>query len=314
MKQMTINLFKIDKSEIAYTISKFPDGQQTLSLSGDGRENFSFLEGSEVTIQSRFNGFKDLEIIICANKALRAAGVSKVNLYIPYFLGARSDRKFSEGGVNYLKEVVCPLINLQKFNKVTVFDPHSDVLEACLDNFKKEDNIHLVKFALTEIYGMHQLNSEVDQSEYIKNKVCLVSPDAGALKKVFNVAEAIGYKGEIVISAKHRDLATGKITHTEVPLSKTSPDQDFIIIDDICDGGRTFIEIAKVIKSNVWRGDDYFTGKIYLIVSHGIFSAGFNELGQYFNGIYCTNSIKDTDTETQNESGDMFLHQFNIFG
>jgi hypothetical protein len=30
-------------------------------------------------------------------------------IYVPYFLGARSDRKFTEGGINYLKDVICLL-------------------------------------------------------------------------------------------------------------------------------------------------------------------------------------------------------------
>jgi len=64
--------------------------------------------------------------------------------------------------------------------------------------------------------------------------------------------------------------------------------RDVIIIDDICDGGATFINIAKILT-----GYKEFKGKIYLIVTHGIFSKGFAELSQYFKGIYCTNSYSD---------------------
>ena len=38
--------------------------------------------------------------------------------------------------------------------------------------------------------------------------------------------------------------------------------------------------------------------KIYLIVTHGIFSQGFLKLGEYFDGIFCTNSYKDINTES----------------
>lgn len=61
------------------------------------------------------------------------------------------------------------------------------------------------------------------------------------------------------------------------------------------DGGATFINIAKSIKEQI---SDY-KGKIYLIVTHGIFSKGFEELGKYFNGIYCTNSYKDKNNFTE---------------
>ena len=62
-----------------------------------------------------------------------------------------------------------------------------------------------------------------------------------------------------------------------------------IIIDDICDGARTFINIAKAIRE---KQKDC---ELYLIVTHGIFSAGFGELSQYFDGIYCTNSYSDIE-------------------
>ena len=41
------------------------------------------------------------------------------------------------------------------------------------------------------------------------SKLRLLSPDAGALKKIFDVAEGIGYENEIIIAAKHRDPKTG---------------------------------------------------------------------------------------------------------
>jgi len=74
-----------------------------------------------------------------------------------------------------------------------------------------------------------------------------------------------------------------------------------VIIDDICDGGRTFVELAKVIKEN--QSD----AKIYLIVTHGIFSAGFNDLNKFFEKIFTTNSISD-----RVENGDV-LNIINIF-
>ena len=64
--------------------------------------------------------------------------------------------------------------------------------------------------------------------------------------------------------------------------------KDAIIVDDICDGGKTFIELAKVLKQkNV--------GKIYLVITHGIFSQGFEGLASYVSGIYTTNSVKDIE-------------------
>ena len=271
---------------LRYKISKFPDGQQSINL------DFIHLE-DEVKISSRLNDFKDLEVILCATAALKNLGVKTIHLYVPYFLGARSDRQFEDGGVNYLKDVICPIINSQNYETVTIVDAHSDVLEACIHNYRKIDNITLVKFALTDI----------DNTNGAREKLILVSPDAGALKKMYHVSEHFGIE-KMVIANKHRDIKTGKITHTEVPgLTQEPGSKNFVIIDDICDGGRTFLEIAKTIRKE--REDSVFNDKIYLVVTHGIFSAGFLELRNWIDGIYCTNSVKNVDNE--------LVKQLNIF-
>ena len=271
---------------LRYKISKFPDGQQSINL------DFIHLE-DEVKISSRLNDFKDLEVILCATAALKNLGVKTIHLYVPYFLGARSDRQFEDGGINYLKDVICPIINSQNYETVTIVDAHSDVLEACIHNYRKIDNIKLVKFALTDI----------DNTNGAREKLILVSPDAGALKKMYHVSEHFGID-KMVIANKHRDIKTGKITHTEVPgLTQEPGSKNFVIIDDICDGGRTFLEIAKTIRKE--REDSVFNDKIYLVVTHGIFSAGFSELKNWIDGIYCTNSVKDVDNE--------LVKQLNIF-
>lgn len=294
---ITLDLSNIEKSDIGYRISRFPDGQQTVDIID------SFINSEEVKIKSRFNGFRDLELIICANKALVNQGASKVHLYVPYFLGARSDRKFQEGGINYLKQVVCPIVNSQKFKSITVLDPHSDVLEACLDNYNKVDNHILVKWALTDIDNKNGANS----------RICLVSPDAGAYKKIFDVAKRFNISN-IITATKIRDLKTGNIISTEIPdldIVDEKRELKYVIVDDICDGGRTFIELAKVIKAI--RPDS----KIYLVVTHGIFSSGLKPFKGFIDQIYTTDSIMEIDSMNawgaMNEKFLNLVKQFNIF-
>jgi ribose-phosphate pyrophosphokinase len=291
---MILNLAYPEISEIPFKISKFPDGQQTLDITNTN----GFLD-KVVMIKSRLNNFKDLELIICANQILNNLGVGRVHLYVPYFVGARSDRKFQDGGVNYLKQVICPIINSQNFASVTVIDPHSDVLEACLNNFHKYLNFNLVKHALTKI----------DNKDNANYRVCFVSPDAGATKKIYDVAKQ--YKVDNVVTAsKVRDIKTGNIVKTELPTMNLDGIEHIVIIDDICDGGRTFIELAKEIRKQTDK-------PIYLIVTHGIFSGGFERLSDELDGIFCTNSVKDIDPETvkvqsrQNDSN--FVQQLDVF-
>ena len=173
-------------------------------------------------------------------------------------------------------------------------DPHSDVLEACLNNYHKHDNHRLVKDAL----------SKIDNRDGAQDRICLVSPDAGAYKKIFDVAKKFNIEN-IITATKVRDIRSGNIIRTEIPTLNQHDDLKYVIIDDICDGGRTFIELAKAIKGS------RPTAKVYLVVTHGIFSAGFEQLNQYFEGIYTTNSYRDVaDNEYEQKTN---TTSFNIF-
>lgn len=319
----TLNLVYPENSDIKYTISKFPDGQQNIVIqevllrkaSGTlpckyecdciNPANYPY------QIKSRLNNWLDLELIVAAAASLREIGAEEIHLYTPYILGARSDRKFEEGGNNYLKDVICPIINSLNFKSVTCIDPRSDVLEACIKGFRKESNVNLVNWAINEIQGG---GHEVYKNDL--TNLIFVSPDAGANKKIYKLAEEIGYKGDIITCSKDRDV-NGKLSRIDIPVNINKVDKDFIIIDDICDGGATFINIAnaiiqKRILSSAVHPSKY--GKIYLIVTHGIFSKEVSELSKYFDGIYTTNSYKDqTRPLFETEKEQSLIKQLNVF-
>jgi ribose-phosphate pyrophosphokinase len=309
-----LNLINKEASDIKFEVSSFPDGQQQVKITGQvtffnngnvAKDIAPFRltkKFDDITIKARLNNFRDLELIICATQSLKELGVNEIHLYVPYFLGSRSDRKFEEGSNNYLKHVICPIINSQGYKSVTVLDPHSDVLEACLNGFKKVSNKDLVLCALCDMYcpamkhgplytpGLESEGIE-GESDPREGSFILISPDAGASKKIYKLAEQIGYKGDIITCSKDRD-ENGKLTRCVVPISRKHCDKDLVIIDDIADGAGTFINIAKEVKNFI--DEEYtFTGKLYLIVTHGIFSKGFNELTKYFDGIYTTNSYSE---------------------
>jgi len=122
----TLDLTNLDNSDIKYKISKFPDGQQSITL--DLENTIFSSEAQSVVIKSRLNSFLDLELIICANQALIELGViniafklKEISLYVPYFLGARSDRKFLKGNQTILKQ----LSRLSSIHKTLVELPYS---------------------------------------------------------------------------------------------------------------------------------------------------------------------------------------------
>ena len=60
-----------------------------------------------------------------------------------------------------------------------------------------------------------------------------------------------------------------------------------MIVDDICDGGQTFIELAKALEKQGAH-------QIFLYVTHGIFSKGLDTLKVYFSGVYCYHSLSNS--------------------
>jgi len=116
----------------------------------------------------------------------------------------------------------------------------------------------------------------------------ILLPDEGA--------QRYGYSGALQCT-KRRDPATGRLSGFEVPDFDRS---EALIVDDICDGGGTFIGLAKEL--NRWsegasalaaRANTPYPPlkKLYLYVTHGIFSRGLAELLKYFEKIYTTNSL-----------------------
>jgi ribose-phosphate pyrophosphokinase len=71
-----------------------------------------------------------------------------------------------------------------------------------------------------------------------------------------------------LVLEKLREQQTGTITGIRMAGGCVVDGDIVLIVDDICDGGRTFIEAAKLIKENAPGA------QVHLYVSHGIFSKG----------------------------------------
>ena len=185
----------------------------------------------------------------------------ELHLVMPYVPYARQDRVCVTGESHSLA-VFCKLINACEFTSVTVVDPHSHVTEALLNNVNVITQLNIIS------------NSEFN-TYVVKNirDIVLVSPDAGANKKTFEVSKY--FSVNFIRCDKLRDLATGQIKETIV-YADDLKGKTCVILDDIIDAGRTFTELAKVLKA---KGAE----KVILFVTHGIFSAGINTL--FSNGI-----------------------------
>lgn len=203
----------------------------------------------------------------------RRAGKPKINVIYPYFPYGRQDRVMVDNEPFSLK-TFCDMVNALKLDSITIWDPHSDVTSALLNNCRVIPQWDIARRCMPQ--------------EYFSNPdILFVSPDAGAYKKL---SKLIVDDKRICIGVKNRNPG-GQITHTGVyhPYNSLAL-RICVIVDDICDGGRTFIELAKELRAQgAWR--------VYLYVTHGIFSQGFDELKKYIDRIHTTNSFGHIQTD-----------------
>lgn len=226
---------------------------------------------AEVTITHRIQSFNDMGTLLLATNALKNMGIKKLHVVLPYFPAARQDRLMVSGEPLSIK-VYADIINAQNFESVTVFDPHSEVTPALLNNCRVIDN--------------HKFIERVIQQ--LSDNLLLISPDGGALKKIYKVAAYL-QNYEVVECSKSRNVKTGQLTGFKV-YAEDLQGKDCLIVDDICDGGGTFLGLAKELKAKN-------AGNLYLAISHGIFSKGFDELEKHFTKIFTTDSFKTIEID-----------------
>lgn len=263
---MTLRLALNDNS-IPVKQFLFPGGEVSASFDPS---NLIPLGPVSVIISASLSSSDDIMALLMLTDAVRRQfkDITTFKVFIYYVPYARQDRVMKPGESLSIK-VFCDLINAQKYDSVVIWDPHSDVTPALLDNCI---SVHQSELASTSLAF-----TSVDPT-----KTVLVAPDAGAIKKISEVAKAL-HISEIVRADKMRDPGTGKITGTKV-YSEHIGDKDFLIVDDICDGGYTFLELAKVLRPLT-------NGKIILYVSHGIFSKGLEIFRGVIDEIYATNTF-----------------------
>ena len=84
-------------------------------------------------------------------------------------------------GEPFSLKVVAAMINPAGFKKIRIFDPHSEVSTALIDRSYAVSNHGFVADALSDYACTHSGEAPV-----------LVSPDAGALKKIHKLAQHLG--------------------------------------------------------------------------------------------------------------------------
>lgn len=262
--------------DVPITLGVYPDGTPVIDW-----DQITFSDSRVMTIRS--TELFHLVTGLWLSDALDERGWGVEVLVIPCLPGARQDRLSTEGDFLFTAKAVAGEINSRKFDKVICFDPHSEVMPALIDRCQVVQ--------IGEIWDLFPRT--VPEAEFI------IAPDAGAMKRAGHIAELMGLP--LVHGWKKRDPKTNKLSGFGIEdlmdVLTVGQRNKGLIIDDICDGGGTFIGLGKLIKER------YPIVELDLYVSHGFFLKGMEPLMQVFNHCYTTNSTTWSDEHVANANG-----------
>ncbi len=165
--------------------------------------------------------------------------------YLPY---GRQDKAISNDTTFGLQSFI-RVLQLCRLRSIEILDPHSSVILDALPNCRA-------------IYPHAQVGATIVTT----GATAIAYPDAGAVRKYTAIYQT---DCRIISGRKVRNQQTGVLTDTSI--EGDAKGQTVLIIDDICDGGRTFIALADALYAGG-------AAAVHLFVTHGLFSKGIHVL------------------------------------
>lgn len=254
----------ITVNSYALTPTIFPDGTSQI-----WKLPTEIICAEDLTIDWRFEAEREIFDLFSLRALLPLA---KMHLYIPFLPYGRQDKIVANHNTFNLR-VFGELLGRLNASHVTTLDAHNPQLAAAY-------GIKNIPIRHTHLNLIDDLKPD-----------SLVFPDQGAANRYYHE------KIPQIIFDKVRDSASGAITGHRVAATintlRGHQPLHYLIVDDICDGGATFISVAKELRTRI--PVSMAPLKISLFVTHGIFSKGRNHL--YENGI---DQIFTTDSLPRN--------------
>ncbi len=258
------------RNNSAYQVTQkvFKGGEVGVQLCSQAINRIKDLWPDTVYLTANITSSDDLMGVMLTVDAIRRVNPAvRIRLTIPYFPYARQDRVCNPGE-SLSVAVVAGMINSLKLEMVSIADPHSDVTPALINN------VHVMSLAYTFDHARCAANISTDDR-------VIFAPDQGAYKKVLELAKLHKFAG-FGYASKERDPQTMEIK--KVTINGDVSGKNVLVVDDICDGGRTFLELGKQLR-------EQGAARIELYVTHGIFSYGIDQLCELYDKVYTTNSF-----------------------
>ena len=223
----------------------------------------SFAHGGEVWLETSILNSDDLVHLLVLGDHLKNKNCEVNGLDIGYLAYGRADREIN-GEPNGCRTICQLLRNAFPRTIIEVIDAHNPRVLECFG----------IKSRYPYMWGLLSMSD-----------VSVVAPDAGSHDRAYTFFnKVVKGKGDsnFIQCTKTRSENGSPIT--------CLPEADYkkkcVIVDDIIDGGRTFSDLASKLRA---KG----ATEVELVVTHGIFSYGFDIPG--IDKIYTTNTYLEND-------------------
>lgn len=259
-----LNLINLDKSEIKYNLTRFPDGEPQISFPDE------FDRKDSVKVICRITSAEELFILTQVGDILDRQEI-EWDLFITYLMSMRMDRVMSFNRPFSLK-VVCSILNTMNYRYVMILEPHSERTKGLL--------------------GTRCYPQKFNFESHLDIQSNIVFPDAGAYQRYKILSNNWGH----IVFNKVRDLETGKIREFSIGREVNCYYPTFTFIDDLCDAGGTFLGELKVLKER------YPDVKYEIMVCHAVNIKGLVNLCNNFDRVIITNSYCDYGYKPSNNN------------
>jgi ribose-phosphate pyrophosphokinase len=257
-----------DDEDIKYKQFRYPGGEVQVRLLPSEIEAVKTAEHLHVAANITDGDIMPLALLTNALFRLNEDYNMQSTLFLPYLPYARADRAFVPGDGEGLFAFSW-LINTLGYSEVLTLDVHNET-EAALDinNFRNLSAKPFIQSVINQIG---------------KDGLTVILPDKGASRYEYMLKQ-LGVTA--LYASKERDPETGKLTGFKAPVISTEHSK-VLVVDDICDGGGTFLGLGEQIQKTNTQVEDLF-----LYVTHGIFSKGYGELEVFYDKIFTTDSFR----------------------
>lgn len=258
---VVLNLVNREDSNVSYKLNRFPDGEVMFEFTAklDRKESMHII--------CRIKSAEDLFILLQIGDILNRHGI-EFELSILYLMSMRMDRVM-DFNRPYNLQIVSNLINSIKPRKVKIIEPHSDKTTLLLQNSEG--------IPTTGSIPIEELNPST--------VICF--PDKGAYDRY--ITEVFPHL-EKCFCEKERDMLGALVGFNLKKGLINFNERHILVIDDLCDGGGTFIGVGELLKKEP-------IGKLSIFITHAIQKQGLEKLSKMYDEIFITNSYHDWDIE-----------------